>query len=77
MEPEQEKPWFAQARFHRFLGVPITWQGWVSVAAYFAVLVGLQIFFDPDEHSAIYAVTILAATVVLAYIFISRSEPLI
>ena len=42
MQTHDSKPWFAAKRFGYGTGIPVTWQGWLTLAA-FLVALGLAV----------------------------------
>jgi hypothetical protein len=41
-----KEPWFRAKRFGYGAGLPFKWQGWVTLAVYLLVMVGLGLFAD-------------------------------
>jgi len=67
---KQQEYWFPAKRYGWGWGLPSTWQGWVVLAA-FAALVGVGIFFfSPHERSLgffIYIAVLVALLVAVCY----------
>ncbi|TAJ71051.1 MAG: hypothetical protein EPO51_14825 [Phenylobacterium sp.] len=59
------KPWFAPKRFGYGAGLPISWQGWVLLAALFAGLVGAITLLDGTMR-AVVVTGLVVATVIIA-----------
>lgn len=60
--------WFGVKRFGYGWGLPVRWQGWVALAAYFVLLLGGFYYFEPrgnDLGLFVYFVVLSAAMVVL------------
>jgi len=56
-KPDDDRPWFATRRYGYGSGMPLTWQGWVTVLAFVAaVLVAPLLFRDPVIHLIIIGV---------------------
>lgn len=59
------KAWFAPKRIGYGSGLPIAWQGWVTLALYFAVLIGAVAL--PSFPSLFLVVAATVALVVVCY----------
>ena len=61
MSIEPREIWFPARSYGWGWGVPVTWQGWLVVAAYlFLVMVGTAIL--PREHIAMYLIYVAILT---------------
>jgi O-antigen/teichoic acid export membrane protein len=51
MKPDErnEEAWFAAKRFGYGAGIPITWQGWVTLAVIVVLIVGFALVFPQTE----------------------------
>lgn len=59
------KPWWAAKRYGYGANLPIAWQGWAVMLAYFALLAGAGFLFLPDQVLAFLAVTLVATALFL------------
>ncbi len=62
------KPWWAAKRYGYGANLPIAWQGWVVMLAYFALLAGAGFIFLPGQVVAFLAVTVVATAVFIAIV---------
>jgi hypothetical protein len=69
----QLTPWWAAKRYGYGANLPIAWQGWAVMLAYFAVLAGACFLFLPDQILAFLAM-ILAATALFLVIVKRRTR---
>lgn len=72
----EEGAWFAPKRFGYGAGLPIAWQGWVVLGAYFLIVIGLSALLRrPDAVTwALWASGLLIATVALILIARKRTR---
>ena len=56
-------PWFARKSFGWGWGFPITWQGWLSLALYIAVAVGIGAIIGPRANTVLWLAFFVPATV--------------
>lgn len=61
-------PWFRAKRFGYGAGLPFKWQGWVTVALYVLVLLGLGLF--ADHNSAMPKIATVALMLIITAIFL-------
>ena len=57
--------WWAPKRYGYGANLPIAWQGWAVMLAYFALLAGAGFLFLPDQILAFLAVTVVATALFL------------
>lgn len=62
-------PWFAPKRFGYGTGLPIRWQGWATIAVYFAMLYAAQFAVMTELTGTWRIVGIAAAVIVPTVIF--------
>jgi hypothetical protein len=72
---ELTKYWFAAKRYGWGWGLPLTWQGWLVLVAFFALLIVSAFLFPPGQHMT----SFLACTGVLTLFFLvvclTKGEP--
>lgn len=72
----EEGDWFAQKKFGYGAGFPIAWQGWVLLAVYFGIVLGLTTL--PDLNTfvglTIFVIGMLVSTGVLLLIAKRRTK---
>ena len=62
-----ENDWFAPKRFGLGAGLPIAWQGWAVLGAFFAVLAGATALLMPQHPTLFVAIALIdAAALTLA-----------
>ena len=72
---EQPVYWFPAKRFGWGWGMPRTWQGWVVLVVFFALL-GLGVFiFPPSDHSLGFVVYTCVLVVLLTAVCYVKGEP--
>lgn len=78
MEQEQEKNkfWF-KAKTYGYGWYPATWQGWLIILAYLAILGGLVFLFETDieKYLVFYLASVFILTGLLIYISHKKGEP--
>ena len=72
----EKGPWFRAKRFGHGAGLPFKWQGWVALALYALLMLGIALLSDQFDGSPKIAVTMgmLAVTVVFLIIVRNRTE---
>ena len=59
----EQKAWWAAKRYGYGADLPIAWQGWGIMLAYFALLAGAGFLFLPEQVVAFLALTVVATAV--------------
>ena len=67
--------WFPAKRYGWGWGPPQTWQGWVVVGVYAAVIVAVMFRFPPRAELVRFELCLLGATVALIGICWAKGEP--
>jgi hypothetical protein len=67
----RSKPWFAAKRYGWGWGAPLTWQGWLVMAIFFAVVIGAPLVLPPRAG----AVTVFLAGGAFVAVAWRTSEP--
>jgi hypothetical protein len=67
--------WFPAKRYGWGWGFPITWQGWLVFAAFFALLLAGIYLFPPGQSLAAFLLYVIILTVVLLGICWLKGEP--
>jgi len=75
MNTEQGKVWFPAKRYGWGWGVPATWQGWLVLLAYLAVIGGALHFLPPDRNQWAFATVAFLATAALLAVCWVKGEP--
>ncbi|MGF6854883.1 hypothetical protein [Paraburkholderia sp. CI3] len=74
MSPSREY-WFPAKRYGWGWGLPLRWQGWLTLLAYF-VLLGVVVFrFQPAGHPLTFALLVALLTVALVVVCWLKGEP--
>jgi len=69
------KYWFPAKRYGWGWGLPSSWQGWVVLSIYIALVFGGIPFVHPSEHAAAYVGYVSVLTAVLTAICWLKGEP--
>ncbi|WP_026228385.1 hypothetical protein [Paraburkholderia atlantica] len=73
--PPSDRYWFPAKRYGWGWGLPVRWQGWVTLLAYL-VLIGVVAFrFQPVDHPLPFALLVALLTVALALVCWLKGEP--
>lgn len=72
---EQKQYWFPAKRYGWGWGLPVTWQGWIVLVAYFVLLVAGVLLFPPTRDTAAFVVYTVAITLALVAICYIKGEP--
>lgn len=75
-EPLTKKYWFAAKRYGLGWGLPLTWQGWVTLGGYFLLLGATHYIFPPALAPIQFSLLVLSETVLLVVICYRTGEPL-
>lgn len=67
--------WFPAKQYGYGWGWPNTWQGWIVMAAYFAVLGGAAVHFIPVHDKGSFLGVTFAATAILVAVCYVKGEP--
>ncbi len=67
--------WFPAKRYGWGWGFPITWQGWLVFAAFFALLLLGIYLFPPRQSLAAFLLYVIALTVLLVGVCWFKGEP--
>jgi len=70
----QPKFWFGAKRYGYGWGIPVRWQGWAVLVAYFALVGGGIYYFKPHRSAPALVVYIVLLTVVLVAIIAATGE---
>jgi hypothetical protein len=72
MAPDEDDAWFAPKRYGYGSGLPIAWQGWALLAAYFIVILAAS--FLIARHPFAYAAILFVATALFIAIVAARTR---
>jgi hypothetical protein len=67
--------WFPAKTFGWGWGLPVTWQGWLVLLSYLALVLASISFIRPALHPLVFAACIAALTAVLTIICWCTGEP--
>lgn len=67
--------WFPAKTFGWGWGLPITWQGWVVLAAFLALIALGILFLKPATHSLAFGVYVLVLVLLLIAVCWIKGEP--
>lgn len=72
----EQKHWFPAKRYGWGWGLPVTWQGWAVLVAFFVLLAGGAIFLLPSHHPAMFvAYSAVLSTVLIAVCWVKGEPP--
>ncbi|HKT96287.1 MAG TPA: hypothetical protein VJS30_07100 [Paraburkholderia sp.] len=74
MSPTPEY-WFRAKRYGWGWGLPVRWQGWAVLAAYFALIVATVRFAPPDHYRGIFISLVVLYSLVLLAVCWLKGEP--
>lgn len=75
MTERPNKYWFPAKRYGWGWGIPGTWQGWVVLAAYVAVLAGAAHVLPPARDALTFSAVLVVATLALLLVCLRKGEP--
>lgn len=69
-------PYWFPAKSHGWgWGVPATWQGWLVLLAYVALMVGIGFRYPPDRQQGRFVLAVLALSAVFLAVVWATGEP--
>lgn len=71
----KKRYWFPVKKYGWGWGLPATWQGWLVLAAYLALVFGGMLFIDPGANVAGYLLYVGVVSAVLVVICWRTGEP--
>ena len=74
MPASEAKPWFKAKTIGWGWGVALTWQGWLSYAAYCVLLTAGVVRFPPDRDLPMFLITTLGLTAALVLLCLLKGE---
>jgi hypothetical protein len=72
---QQPKYWFRAKRYGWGWGLPLSWQGWVVFAIYFALLAGVVVWFRFDHQPVMFVTAVVLLSLVLLAVCWVKGEP--
>lgn len=72
---EQPRYWFPAKRYGWGWGFPTTWQGWVVIAVYIALIGAGAMFISPSSEPRWFAAYLVLLSVVLIAVCWNKGEP--
>jgi uncharacterized membrane protein YhaH (DUF805 family) len=73
--PVEPEYWFPAKRYGWGWGLPRTWQGWVVLVVFFALIGTGVLYFPPSEHRVGFVIYIVVLVVLLVAVCYARGEP--
>lgn len=74
--PDEKKYWFPARRYGWGWGAPSTWQGWVALLIYVALMVGGILIWSPVAEGLMYGIyAVLVSLVFVAVCWITGEPP--
>jgi hypothetical protein len=73
--PEKPEYWFPAKRYGWGWGLPRTWQGWIVLAVFFALIGAGVLYFPPAEHRIGFVIYIVVLIVLLVAVCYAKGEP--
>jgi len=73
--PPQPEYWFPAKRYGWGWGFPRTWQGWLVIALYVALIAAGAGVMSPSQQPGLYAACLVGLTVVLIGVCWAKGEP--
>jgi hypothetical protein len=73
--PDNGAYWFPAKRYGWGWGLPVSWQGWLVMAAYFALVISGIALFPPRQSLAVFALYIAVLTALLMAVCWLKGEP--
>lgn len=71
----EQRHWFPAKRYGWGWGLPVTWQGWAVLVAFFVLLAGGAIFLLPSPHPAMFVAYSAVLSAVLIAVCWVKGEP--
>lgn len=71
----EPKYWFPAKRYGWGWGPPVTWQGWVVIVAWLAVLFGAIPHFMPRRPAAYFVFTVVMVLVLMGICYLKGEPP--
>jgi hypothetical protein len=73
MDKNTKKPWFRQKRYGYGWGLPLTWQGWLLLVAYFVFIILIVVInadknYSPSDVLLRITLPVIIATLILLII---------
>ena len=72
---ESKQYWFPAKRYGWGWGLPIRWQGWVALAAFFILLFAGSLVFRPEQSPFAFAAYATILALALVGICFAKGEP--
>lgn len=72
---DQPRYWFPAKRYGWGWGVPTTWEGWLVLAGYVALIGGGAILIAPSRRPGVFLLYLVTLTVILIGICWAKGEP--
>jgi hypothetical protein len=67
--------WFLAKRYGWGWGLPVTWEGWLVLAAFVALVAGGAVVIRPRQHIAAYLIYVVALALTLTAVCWLKGEP--
>lgn len=70
----RSRPWFRAKKFGWGWGLPLTWQGWLTLACYVALVAASALAFPPARNPVAFALSIGGLTAALIGVCLLTGE---
>jgi hypothetical protein len=75
MPSDDSRYWFPAKRYGWGWGIPATWEGWVVLTGFFALVIAGVFLVPPHQSPVAFVAYVIALSVVLTAICWGRCEP--
>jgi hypothetical protein len=73
--PSNSRYWFPAKRYGWGWGLPVAWQGWLVLVAFFGLVAAGMFLFPPHRAPAVFVVFIIIVSALLTVICWVKGEP--
>jgi hypothetical protein len=68
--------WFPAQKYGWGWGIPCSWQGWVVLFGFIAIVIALSYIFDPEKHFLLFCLSIgLASGLLILICYLKGEKP--
>ncbi|HSY47605.1 MAG TPA: hypothetical protein VLC46_02215 [Thermoanaerobaculia bacterium] len=72
---DENKYWFAAKRYGWGWGLPLTWQGWLVLGAFFVLMIVAAFLFPPREQLMSFIACTGVLSILLIVVCVVKGEP--
>jgi hypothetical protein len=73
--PERPRYWFPAKRYGWGWGFPATWQGWLVIAAYVALIAVGAVLISPSRRPGVFLACLIFLSLLLTFVCWVKGEP--